>query len=161
MMMGAPGSGKSTFAKTHMVPHIEEYISRDEVRFSIVNEDEEYFSKEDEVFRQYVNKISRALAYGATVWADATHLNVKSRLKLLNALTFAPDEIEIIYINTSLEDTLDQNEKRFGTRAFVPESAVIRMWRSIQEPEFHEGNWTYNKIYIVEKDKPIIVKVEG
>ena len=44
MMMGCPGVGKSTFVKEHCPEHIDTYVSRDDIRFSIVREDEEYFS---------------------------------------------------------------------------------------------------------------------
>ena len=45
---GIPGSGKSYYAQNIQkdVP----YLSRDAIRFSMVNEDEEYFSKETKVF---------------------------------------------------------------------------------------------------------------
>ena len=62
MMVGAPGSGKSTFAKTMA----EEYknmviVSRDEIRYSIVKEDEEYFSREDDVIAEYYYTIAKNL----------------------------------------------------------------------------------------------------
>ena len=55
LMCGAPGSGKTYWAKKAMglqggeIPI--KYFSRDEVRFEMVPEDEEYFSKEDAVFK--------------------------------------------------------------------------------------------------------------
>ena len=46
ILMGAPGSGKSTWVKNHMTLN-DSYISRDDVRFSMVPEGDEYFSKEN------------------------------------------------------------------------------------------------------------------
>lgn len=160
MMMGCPGVGKSTFVKEHCPEHIDAYVSRDDIRFSIVREDKEYFSHETEVWNIFVATIARGLKFGGTVWADATHLNMKSRLKLLNALPQKPDNIEIIFLDAPLETALEQNELRKGTRAYVPPEQVKRMWFQVEEPEFHEGKYTYNKIYIVRPGEPIIIKEE-
>lgn len=157
IMMGCPGSGKSTFA-TAMKMESEVYISRDAIRFSIVAEDEEYFSKEDEVFNKFIETIDSNLAANQTVYADATHLNRKGRLKLLNSLTVKPDFIEIIYMKTPLEVCLEHNDKRKGTRAFVPRSVIRRMYASIEEPEYEEGKYEYTVIWIKEPDCVIGVK---
>ena len=48
VMCGGPGSGKSTWIKKNL-PTFKGYtkvVSRDEIRFSLVKEGEEYFSKE-------------------------------------------------------------------------------------------------------------------
>ena len=52
MMIGIPGSGKSTWLKTYADNGV--IISRDEVRFSMVREDEPYFSREKEVFESFI-----------------------------------------------------------------------------------------------------------
>ena len=159
ILMGAPGSGKSTWAKAHKGEY-DTYVSRDDIRFSLVPEDEEYFSREDDVWKLFIYEIDMALFRGKTVWADATHLNVKSRLKLLYNLHQKPDEIEIVYVKTPIEEALARNENRRDTRSYVPRCAIRRMHDSIIEPEFHEGKFTYNKIYIVEPNKPIQIKEE-
>ena len=151
IMMGCPGSGKSTFA-TVMKMESEAYVSRDAIRFSLVAENEEYFSKEDEVFNKFIETIDNHLAADKTVYADATHLNRKARLKLLNSLSVKPDFIEIIYMKTPLEVCLARNDKRKGTRAFVPRSVIRRMYASIEEPEYEEGKYEYTVIWIKEPD---------
>lgn len=42
LMCGVPGSGKSTWAKQHLKPS-DVYISRDEIRFSLVAENGRIF----------------------------------------------------------------------------------------------------------------------
>lgn len=37
------------------------YISRDEIRYSMISDKDEYFSKEKEVFNEYVKQIDEAL----------------------------------------------------------------------------------------------------
>ena len=47
LMCGAPGSGKSWFAKNILkTDDTWQYISRDEIRFSLIKEGEDYFGKE-------------------------------------------------------------------------------------------------------------------
>ena len=159
IMCGLAGCGKSTFVKKHMDSDLDIYVSRDDIRFSLLKEGDDYFAMEDEVWIQYIAAINAGLRKGRTVWADATHLNKKARLKLLHALYPTPTEIEVIYIKVPLEIALDQNKRREG-RAKVPEDAIYRMWNSIEEPEFHEGRFTYNKIYIKEPDAVIRIKEE-
>ena len=46
LMCGAPGSGKSYFAKNILINDDHWfYVSRDEIRFRIIKNDEEYFSR--------------------------------------------------------------------------------------------------------------------
>ena len=151
LMMGAPGSGKSTWIRDNAAAG-DIHVSRDQIRFALVEEGEEYFSREDEVFNIFVETIKYHLKEGGCVWADATHLTHKSRLKLLNAVTAGMTELphlEIVYIAKDLETCLEQNENRRYTRAFVPRGVVRRMWESIEEPCFKEGKFYYDKITTV------------
>lgn len=119
-------------------------------------ENEKYFSKEKQVFKEYVRRINNALENGYSVFADATHLNKASRNKLLTAID--PElniEVDIIWIKVPLKTCIRQNQNRYGTRSFVPISVIHRMFNQIEAPEFEEG---INKIYIIEPNKPIEVK---
>lgn len=129
ILMGIPGSGKSTWCKKNLKPE-DLYVSRDEVRFSMVQEDEEYFSKEKEVFKEFCHRIDVGLKLGGDTYADATHLNESSRNKLLNTLTEIPDEINLIYIKVSLETALQRNSLRLG-RERVPDDVIKNMYNSI------------------------------
>lgn len=155
IMMGAPGSGKSTFIKNYIDYKIETYVSRDEIRFSMVKEDEDYFSKENEVFKKFTSEINNALNLGINVYADATHLNTASRNKLINAIKEKPSSIEVIFINTSLNKCLEQNENRKGTRSYVPRETIKRMYLSIEPPTFEEG---FSTIYEIEENEKIKIR---
>ena len=89
LMCGAPGSGKSYFAK-NILANDEHwfYISRDEIRFQILKNDEEYFSHETDVYDCFVKRIQSIICTieQGNIIADATHLNKASRMKLLNRL---------------------------------------------------------------------------
>lgn len=157
MMMGCPGSGKSTFIETHKQDE-DVWVSRDEIRFNLVQPNEEYFSKEKEVFKTFAGTIDVWLHCGYTVFADATHLTRASRNKLLRALKETPNEIWVIWMKTPLETAFERNQTREGTRAFVPKGQVHRMYTSIEEPSFEEG---FNKIIIVEPGEPIKIYEEA
>ena len=53
MMIGAPGSGKSTWAKEHLPENGVTLVSRDNIRFKLLRNDPNYFSKEKEVFKHF------------------------------------------------------------------------------------------------------------
>ena len=140
IMCGTPGSGKTWFAKNKLMKGCDwEYISRDEVRFSMIKDDEEYFSHETAVFKAFIGKITFALEYGNdNIIADATHLNWGSRRKLLKTLEmYMPLEgvdVILVVIEAKLKDILERNKLRSG-RARVPEETIRRMYASMSDPE--------------------------
>ena len=137
LMCGVPGAGKSTFLKK-IVDENSVIVSRDEIRFSIVKPDEDYFSHEDEVLDIFWKHINEALAAGKDVFVDQTSLTIKARKLLLRHVkgyTYA----NIIWINEDENTCLERNEMRKGTRAYVPRSVIRRMYRQFIEPSLSEG----------------------
>ena len=81
IMCGVPGSGKSTWLKDKKDVLV---ISRDAIRFQLVKENEEYFSKEKQVFKTFIKTIQDALDSNTTphaIYIDATHITKKSRVR--------------------------------------------------------------------------------
>lgn len=142
IMCGIPGAGKSTFIKNH-TPEDKIVVSRDAIRFSMVAEDEEYFSKENAVYKEFVNQICAGLHNSDYVIVDATHINEGSRSKLMRSLSghYDPREwkVSALVIDSCLAKCLEQNELRKGTRAYVPVSAIRRMASQFTMPKFEEG----------------------
>ncbi len=140
LMCGAPGSGKTWFAKNKLMKDYDwDYISRDEVRFSMIKDNEEYFSHETAVFNKFVEKIAIALDWGHdNVIADATHLNWGSRRKLLKALSknCVLEDVDIIpvVVTANTKVIFERNQSREG-RARVSEDVIKRMLRSMSDPE--------------------------
>ena len=153
MMVGIPGSGKSTWINENKDKY-DAVISRDRIRFSLLKEGEDYFAREDDVFKLFIWEINMSLfnrRNGGTVFADATHLNKKARAKVLNAITkhIQPDEIECVWLDTELDTAIERNEQREG-RARVPRGVIRRMYFSMEEPRLEEG---FNKITIIREDE--------
>lgn len=153
ILSGVPGSGKSTFLKKNNCHPV---ISRDAVRFSMLGESDEYFSKENEVFERFIFEIVAAMAHvggfnDGEVYVDATHLNPRGRAKLLNAIEnqfkdFRNDwDIVPIVFDVPFEVCLKRNAQREG-RAFVPEDAMKNMYNSFKFPTKEEGFDMYLKV---------------
>ena len=137
VMIGAPGCGKSTYIKNHIKDN-EIVISRDTIRFSMLKDEDEYFSKEKQVYDEFIKQINAAIADETDFYVDQTSLNRGARNKLFSRLEKRPEQVIVIYFNTPLETILQRNAQRTG-RALVPEDAVINMFNSLTKPTTDEG----------------------
>lgn len=153
VMCGAPGSGKSTWVEKHsmLFPGLVKVVSRDQIRFSMLKDDEDYFTHENEVYNKFIEEIKDGLENCDTTIADATHSNIASRTKLLRKLGTSLKDIKVItvVIKTSLQTCLNQNEMREG-RSLVPESQVRRMYYQFTIPTLDEG---FDEIWVYENNK--------
>lgn len=147
LMCGIPASGKSSFIKSHNFGDNTLIVSRDKIRFSMLREGDSYFAREKEVYRKYVQEIKEGLSTYDIVIADATHLNEKSRRKILNALgnSLQNIEVNVIFLKVPLAEALRRNESRVGVEK-VPPAAMENMSKSLVEPSFDEFNYAH--IYI-------------
>lgn len=144
IMCGAPGAGKSTFAKKWFQKNQNiKYISRDEIRFKLVKENEPYFSREKEVWNIFIQSIQLALDEGFDVIADATHLNKISRFKLYSHLNMNNTIAAAVVIPATLETCIAHNEARKGTRSYVPERVLINMYYKFIYPDLENELYLY------------------
>lgn len=152
LMVGIPGSGKSTFLLNEKGDKDTAIISRDKIRFALLKEGEDYFSREKDVFRVFCSHIQKALDDNihTNIFVDATHLNKRSRDYILSKLKFNRDEVRLaaVCFRVPLEICLKRNALRAG-RAFVPEETIRSMYKSLAFPTEEEG-FDYN-LYIDEK----------
>lgn len=150
LMMGIPGSGKSTYLNTVVSSAMGEVvISRDKIRFSMINGKDNYFSKENEVFDEYINQIQNALDNPKVnrVYADATQLTEKGRCKVLDKLKLDNVNIKVYWKNTPLKLALERNKKREKI-AVVPDLAIRKMYNSIQDPR-KDTKYKYKEVRLI------------
>lgn len=168
IMCGPAGSGKTTWVLDHATPGRAAHISRDRIRFDMVRIDEYYFSKEDEVYQEFVRQIAEALSspWVDAVYADATHLTQKARQKLINEIdeflsqnqywrNLPEYDITAVVVMPELETCLAQNAQRTG-RENVPETVIRNMYDSFQHPLNDEMKYNY----IIENDDIVYGEVE-
>ena len=148
-MCGPAGSGKSTWAR--QVFDANEYtriVSRDEIRFFLVAEGEEYFSKETTVFKKYIATIRNTLVDGFDCVADATHLNDKSRRKLINALGTGYYNLVFVVLEVGRQLAIKQNASREGRRR-IPDRILFWQFDQFTVPKKEDfenckGVWIIN-----------------
>lgn len=144
LMCGIPASGKSTFLKNNAPAAA--VVSRDAIRFSMVSPDEEYFSKEGHVFKEFVRQIDESIRKNPVTFVDATHLNEHSRARVLRAIDLSNvDKLYAVVASTPLETCLIRNAKREG-REKVPEDQIMSMYHSFTMPTEEEG---FDDIYLL------------
>lgn len=150
-MVGPPGSGKSSWANK-AVEHYSDanIVSRDRVRFSMITEKDDYFSKEKEVFNEFISQILDSVKHHQVTIVDATHMNKKGRNKVFNRLTSILGNVTLkaVVMNTTFETCLERNAQREGL-ALVPESAIVRMYEGFEMPTEKEG---FEQIVLIDED---------
>lgn len=151
IMCGPPACGKSTWISEHLDMTYDVWVSRDEIRSSYINDTNDYFAYEKQVYKDFVRIIQTNLDAGLTVYADATHLNQKSRANLLHALSTKNVEVNIIQFFVPLEVCLERNKARSGRRR-VPKSVLRRMWCAQTDANFDDEIIKYNFVMTIEQE---------
>ena len=117
----------------------------------MVSEKEEYFSKEKEVFKEFVKDINNCINMGyEKIIVDATHINIPSRNKVLSRIKNAEDFVLVVAtFKTPMEVAIERNSKREGFE-LVPETAIRKMYDNFEAPlmvEFEKYN--FKSIHLV------------
>ena len=148
-MSGIPGSGKSTWVRSWAKSN-DVIISRDAIRFILLNENDDYFAKENDVLRIFKQQIKQAVQNPEveSVFIDATHLSSKSRMDMVRQLPAGDYEVIAAAAIVPLETCLERNAQRNG-RVLVPEDVIRSMNASYTYPSLKEG---FSHIYHIFKD---------
>lgn len=155
VMCGVPGSGKSTWASKFVNENNAIVVSRDAIRFSLLEEGEDYFSHENEVTEKYYEELRNLLKSNKYeyVIADATHNTGRARTNMLREVMPSGGASEIIpvYFNIPMEVCKERNNLRKGL-AKVPEDVIERMCHQRSKPKLRgEGYW-YSEIWEVDEN---------
>jgi predicted kinase len=121
------GSGKSSWCRQWVSKHNKSiWISRDAIRYSILAPGEEYFSREQEVLKEFRRQAQNAIDNEEInyVLLDASHLSDKSIAKTLKNLNISKDvRVVNVRLTTPLEVCLERNALREG-RERVPDEVI-------------------------------------
>ena len=150
LLSGPPGCGKSTWVRSKLTPG-SEWISRDNVRFAILTDEDDYFAHEDDVFDTFINYINQTLENPDihTIYIDATHLNKRSRNKTLRRVNRKNiGELNCVCFTTPKAVCHARNNLRPG-RSKVPASAIDNMFNAYSLPTKDEG---FDHIYDVNEN---------
>ena len=144
MLVGLPGSGKSTVANKIGADFVCPVVSFDRIRKELTGS-EECQDKDDEVFQLLHNRIKKFLLRndddGAPVIVyDACNISYKRRMAFLNEVSKINCRKECYMVWMPYEKCLKNNIKRHkeGGR-FVPEQEIERMYKNIYIPQYYEG----------------------
>lgn len=152
MMMGLPGSGKSTKAKQIAEKEDAIIISSDAIRKELYG-NEEIQGDNNKVFNIMLKRTIEYLSAGKNVVYDATNLKRKNRNHVLEAVSRCCFHKYIIIMATPFEECLKRNRER---ERKAPESVIWRMRKSFQFPNNESGFNPHANIKIVyDKDKSL------
>lgn len=129
-----------------------EYISRDELRFSMISDESEYFSKEKEVFSKFVEKMNNSLNKNDCTIIDATHISKASRAKILQRVENPANvRLLVLYLTTPIDVCMQQNDLRIG-RERVPQEVIKGMAEQFEKPTEKEFmGFDFNTVEVWEK----------
>ena len=142
IMVGLPGSGKSTIAKECELEN-KIIISSDDIRAEISNVNDQ--TKNKEVFEILNLRVKMNLAKGKNVIFDATNINYKKRMEIIknNKEYFC----ECIFVATPYEECLKRNSNR---ERKVPEKVIEKMYKNFYVPQAFEG---FKRIIVIYPDR--------
>lgn len=145
MMVGLPYSGKSVYAEklrnnTGAVVH-----SSDTVREEILGDIQDQ-TQNAKVFDELHRRVRRDLADGRNVVYDATNINYKRRMHVLQMVGKTQCEKVCVFMATPFADCIERRKHRDRV---VPYEVVERMYKSIWIPHRYEG---WDRIEIVYPD---------
>lgn len=135
MMVGLPGSGKSTYAKELADKYNAVICSSDEIRKELFG-NEDVQDKNDEVFRLLHKRIKDYLNNKRSVIYDATNINSKRRRAFLSELKNTVCFKRCIIMATPFEECLINN---FNRGRVVPHKAIEKMYKNWNTPYWFEG----------------------
>lgn len=145
LICGAPGSGKSYLAEAAAEELNKEgiktnIVSRDKIRNVLLDEGDEYLSKENKVWTQFINAAKASLHdYDCTI-LDGMHLDVAARCKVIKALEGELEDINVyaLWRNTPLEICVANNKFKDDGQP-VSDAMLRALYEKFVPPTREEG----------------------
>ena len=134
MMVGLPGSGKSTMAKRLAEEYNANIHSSDDIRAELSG-DATRQDINDLVFKTLHNRVKEDLCNGKNCIYDACNISYKRRMAFLQELKNIPCEKICVLMATPYEECLKNNVNRDRV---VPEYVIEKMYRNFDMPWVYE-----------------------
>ncbi len=141
VMIGIPGSGKSTYAKKLSKEIGCNVYSSDEIRKELCG-DQQNLKNDKEVWKLLKSRMREDLLNGKDCIVDATNISKKKRFAYFEYIKDVPCEKVAVLVDTPFEECLKRNKER-PKEQFVPYPAICNLRKAYQEPTLDEG---FNKI---------------
>lgn len=135
-LVGAPASGKSTYAKELQKEGIK-LVSSDDIRETLWG-DASIQKNPKEVFKQMEILTHLYLAQEESVVYDATNISAARRkefVKLVKSWNLDVD-LYCLYFDIPIEVCIERNEER---ERKVPTYVIEKMFKNMEEPTYDEG----------------------
>jgi predicted kinase len=147
MMVGVPGSGKTTVAKK-VVDKGFHYLNADQIRAELYGSEGEQGDKE-QVFGIFFERLEEAMKQGLSIIIDNTNLNPRQREPILErAKRYGYLDVQLWFLDVPLPLCLSRNQNR---ERIVPDDIVTNMYNELNKngrPKRSEG-----KIVIIKPSK--------
>ena len=141
MLVGLPASGKSTYAKQLQEKYNAVILSSDEIRKELLG-DVNNQDNNTNIFDDMIKRTKQYLSNGVNVIYDATNINRKRRVHLINNYIKA-DEKVVYYMNTPFSKCIYNDN---GRERVVGYDVIDKMYKTMQIPTILEG-WN-NVIFV-------------
>lgn len=135
MMVGLPGSGKSTEALKLAEEHNAAIFSSDSLREELFG-DVNHQTDNTKLFEELHRRIKDCLREGKSAIYDATNINYKRRMAFINELSNIHCNKLCVVMAVPYEECLKRNAER---ERKVPEHVIERMYRNFNIPYWYEG----------------------
>lgn len=135
MVIGLPGSGKSTYAKEWAEVNSAKICSSDDIRKELFG-DESTQTGNDRVFELLHKRVKEYLLNNENVIYDATNIKSKRRRAFLSELKNIPCYKTCTILATPFEECCKRNEYRSRS---VPRYVIEKMYKNWDTPYYFEG----------------------